>query len=607
MFRIISVFSLFLGLTCTSCSDDSDLNGGMAPDNGSENSANSSLLEGIEKYANLPIEDNGKATFGAFMYKATDVTVKNDIDNSGYYTNPVLPGFYPDPSICRVGKDYYLINSTFAYFPGIPIFHSTDLVHWNQIGSVLNRPSQLPFADNIEMSSGVFAPDIKYNPHNKKFYVITCGVFAGGTYFVTCDDPKKGNWSDPVFLNGIGGIDPSFFFDDDGKAYIVHNDDPDPGQSLYDGHKVIRVHEFDYNTNTVKEGGIVAINGGADISAKPIWVEGPHLYKMKGKYYMIAAEGGTGSWHSEIAFVADSPMGEYKPCNINPILTQRDLDYNRENAVNSTGHADIVETENGEMFAVFLGVREYKSGHSNCGRETFMLPVKWDEENDQPVILESGKVLPVQVPLSEEQKMLSASNTQPYIDFYAPSSLWSDNKLSEQALFIRIPDQFYTITDNGLVITPKDVEITERKSPAFIGRRQTSSQFVAETMLSFIPKSRNDFAGLAVYQDEQSNIILGKTIDADGNQVMMVKARSKNQVKNAYLDNIPVDKQDKWVQLRVEMDAKDGTYNFYYRYAGDDDWISLRYPINATMLSTGTVGGFTGCVIGAYACKKNNG
>lgn len=315
MFRIISVFSLFLGLTCTSCSDDSDLNGGMAPDNGSENSANSSLLEGIEKYANLPIEDNGKATFGAFMYKATDVTVKNDIDNSGYYTNPVLPGFYPDPSICRVGKDYYLINSTFAYFPGIPIFHSTDLVHWNQIGSVLNRPSQLPFADNIEMSSGVFAPDIKYNPHNKKFYVITCGVFAGGTYFVTCDDPKKGNWSDPVFLNGIGGIDPSFFFDDDGKAYIVHNDDPDPGQSLYDGHKVIRVHEFDYNTNTVKEGGIVAINGGADISAKPIWVEGPHLYKMKGKYYMIAAEGGTGSWHSEIAFVADSPMGEYKPCN----------------------------------------------------------------------------------------------------------------------------------------------------------------------------------------------------------------------------------------------------------------------------------------------------
>ena len=158
------------------------------------------------------------------------------------------------------------------------------------------------------------------------------------------------------------------------------------------------------------------------------------------------------------------------------------------------------------------------------------------------------------------------------------------------------------VPDSWTDMVPRDI-MNKYRNPANLEEAERYPN-VDETMLSFIPKSRNDFAGLAVYQDEQSNIILGKTIDADGNQVMMVKARSKNQVKNAYLDNIPVDKQDKWVQLRVEMDAKDGTYNFYYRYAGDEDWISLRYPINATMLSTGTVGGFTGCVIGAYACKK---
>lgn len=147
--------------------------------------------------------------------------------------NPILGGFYPDPSICRKGDDYFLVNSSFSYYPGVPIFHSKDLVNWKPLGHVLNRPSQLNL-DGIRLSGGIYAPAIQYNPHNDMFYMITTCVDGIGNFLVKTDNPMKGEWSDPILLPQVGGIDPSLFFDDNGKGYIVNNDAPEGDTATLD-------------------------------------------------------------------------------------------------------------------------------------------------------------------------------------------------------------------------------------------------------------------------------------------------------------------------------------------------------------------------------------
>jgi beta-xylosidase len=287
----------------------------------------------ISHFGVLPAQNT--PIFDEFLYHG-----KNSVNPGMFqYSNPILPGCYPDPSICRVGKDYYLVNSTFGYYPGVPIWHSTDLVHWKQLGYVLNRPSQLMLKD-CKMSGGVYAPDIKYNPHNRTFYMITTGTGYGSTTYVKTDDPKKCNWSAPVALPSVGGIDPSLFFDEDGKAYILNNDAP-AYEPLYSGHRAIWIREFDWRNDRVVGEAKVLIDGGLDISKQPSWIEGPHLYKVKGKYYLMAAEGGTGPNHREVILSSDSPMGPFKPCAINPILTQMGLSSDRIDPITCAGHADL--------------------------------------------------------------------------------------------------------------------------------------------------------------------------------------------------------------------------------------------------------------------------
>ena len=181
------------------------------------------------------------------------------------FQNPILAGFYPDPSICKAGDDFYLINSTFAYFPGIPVFHSRDLVSWNQIGNVLDRPGQVDFT-GLGVSRAIFAPAIR---HHEGIFYITCTVIDGiGNFVVTAKDPA-GPWSDPVKLPEILGIDPSLFFDDDGKCYIIYNSDPPDNKSLYDGHRTIRINEFDYKNLKASKENKILINGGVDITKNP--------------------------------------------------------------------------------------------------------------------------------------------------------------------------------------------------------------------------------------------------------------------------------------------------------------------------------------------------
>ena len=274
------------------------------------------------------------------------------------YVNPILAGFYPDPSICRVGSDYDLVTSSFSYFPGLPLFHSRDLVSWQQIGHAMDRPEQLDLAD-AGVSRGLFAPTIRY--YKGLFYIVCTLIDKGGNFVITAKNPK-GPWSNPVWLKNVDGIDPSLYFDEStDRAWIIYNSIPPGNKSLYDGHRTIRMRSFDYKNLKAGDDEIVVINGGTDITKKPIWIEAPHIYKINDWYYLLCAEGGTGYDHSEVAFRSKNPEGPYESFGGNPILTQRHLDPNRKDPVTTTGHADLVQTPEGKWYAVFLGCRPYCS------------------------------------------------------------------------------------------------------------------------------------------------------------------------------------------------------------------------------------------------------
>lgn len=308
----------------------------------------------------------------------------------------------PDPSITRKGNDFYLANSSFAYFPGVPVWHSTDLVNWDFCGYVQSRKSQLDMKSGLGVSDGVYAPDIKYNPHNDTFYMIVSVVGAGGAMLFKTKDPYLG-WSEPIRV-AVPEIDPGIYFEDAKWAYIVNNDVAPDRKEEYPGHRTIRMRKYDLENDVLVEGyEKILVNKGVHPEQKPIWCEGPHLYKIDGVYYLMTAEGGTSYGHSEVVYRADDIDGPYIPCKINPILTQRDLPFNRESPVCCAGHADLIQTPSGEWMAVFLATRPY---HKICGgdntptgRNTYLLPVTWIGEGAerQPLILEKGKSIPLVV------------------------------------------------------------------------------------------------------------------------------------------------------------------------------------------------------------------
>ena len=226
------------------------------------------------------------ARFDEFRYSGEDAA--QPALGPDEFRNPILSGYYPDPSVTRVGDDYYLVNSSFAHFPGIPVFTSKDLVHWTQIANAIDRPEQLDFTGR-RTSQGVFAPDISW--HDGLFYIANTCVECGGNFVITAKDPA-GPWSNPIWLP-FEGIDPSIYWEGD-KAYIVNNRAPD-GPPRYDGHRAIWIQEYDWRAGKMVGPSTQLINGGVDISKKPVWIEGPHILRKDGTYYLTAAEGGTSS------------------------------------------------------------------------------------------------------------------------------------------------------------------------------------------------------------------------------------------------------------------------------------------------------------------------
>jgi len=459
------------------------------------------------------LDTSAWAKFSAFSYSGKTATVPKD----GEYLNPIVAGFYPDPSFCRVGADYYLVNSSFQYFPGIPIWHSTDLVNWTQIGNVIDGPSQYPMRGG-QMSSGEYAPTIRY--HDGMFYVVCTLVGGPGNFYVTAKDPK-GPWSDPVFLPTTGGMDPSFFFDDDGKCYICNCDEP-KGPAQYSGHRTIRLQEVDLKQGKVVGEQTVLVNGGTDISKHPVWCEGPHLYKIKGKYYLMCAQGGTSTEHSEVIFRSDSLRGPYVPWEKNPILTAVDLPPDRPNPVTCTGHADLLETQNGEWFAVFLGCQPYEKSFFNTGRQTFMLPVTWTEDG-WPLILPPKTPVPLSIKLPKlsvgkpgpvlttgdiafKDDFASRTLDLKWIGIRSPSTnaAWNVTQIHTKRRVGSVSDSFrdVPISNAALLLEPRADRLSGQGNPSYLGVRQQNNDFSCQVTLSAQPKTANCVAGLAAFQNE---------------------------------------------------------------------------------------------------------
>ena len=530
------------------------------------------------------------AEFDYFKYTGNDARFNTPIDKTHQYYNPVLAGFYPDPSVCRVGDTYYLVNSSFTFFPGVPLSTSKDLVNWTPAGHVLDRLSQVPLKGQ-HVSGGIYAPAISYNKKNKTFYMITTNVGAGN-FYVKSKDPSKG-WSEPIYLRKIDGIDPSFFFDDNGKGYIVHNA-PVVGKDDYSGQRAIRCFEFDVKGDSIKGDFKEVLRGGTHVQKNPIWIEGPHMFKKDKYYYLMCAEGGTGAWHSEVILRSKNPMGPWEECPNNPILTQRTgLDKNRENPVSSAGHADLVEDGKGNWWAVFLACRPYEDDMYNTGRDTYLLPVTW--KDGWPEIL--AKNTPIS-PVGEKKGLQpngknELSGNVTYTDnFDADNSSAGLKNLNPRWMYLRDLQDCYTVENGKLKLRLLPGNIYQREPIAAIWARQQNGTFTAETSLDFTPRNDNDIAGIALLQKEDYNMVMGKTMLNGRLAITLTRAEKNNAlIASAFI---------KPGTLRLKVEGHDRYYDFYYAEQ-DGDWQLLAKGVDASNLSTQKSGGFIGACIGLYS------
>ncbi len=532
----------------------------------------------------------GPVAYNWFEYAGRDAVFEKGPKN-GHFQNPVLAGFYPDPSICRVGNDFYMVTSSFAFFPGVPVFHSKDLVRWEQIGHALDRATQLDL-DGLQISEGIFAPTLRF--YDGVFYLITTAVQGIGNFYVTATNPA-GPWSEPKLLPFINGIDPSFFFDDNGRVYITHNGPPPDDNPLYEGHRAVWLWEVDLATNKPIGEGRIIINGGVDLATQPVWIEAPHILKKDGWYYLTCAEGGTSENHSQVVFRTQSLDNGWTPYPGNPILTQRDLPADRANPITSAGHADFVELPNGEWWSVFLAVRPYENGFFNTGRETYLLPRRWAD--GWPAILESGAEIPWQpaapdLPKWEATPPPMTGNFVWRDDFQAPTLRLEWN-------FLRTPRGGWLSLDSKagqLLVQPQTADLGGRGNPAWIGRRLQHARYDASAELR-APEGGVS-AGLAALIREDHHYFLGVRAKASGYEVFLEKAENGPPEEVAKADFPGEVKLGDAISLYVVADKAEMSF-----FAQGPD--GRRFPVaekeDATVLTTAKAWGFVGAYLGPYA------
>lgn len=503
--------------------------------------------------------------------------------------NPIMSGFYPDPSICAVGEDYYLINSTFAYFPGLSIMHSKDLVHWEQVGNAMTRNSQLPLG-NCGHSQGLFAPTIRY--YEGTFYVICTNVSYGGNYIVTATSPE-GPWSEPYYLKGAQGIDPSLFFDDDGTCYYIGTR-PNQEGCKYNGDWYIWIQELDLKEmKLIGEPKDVWNGSMRDV----IWPEGPHLYKKNGYYYIMHAEGGTGPDHAVAVCRSKDIWGPYENNKCNPILTHRHLGW--AYPIKYVGHADLIETPKGEWYMTMLAVRPLE-GYTTMGRETFLAKVTW--ENDWPVVNPGVGLLTDTVEINlapwypEEDKTSYTYRTGKKTAVPGTNRKYDFTKMKElgdEFLMIRNPaDNMYELVKKeGLKLSFRKARLCEQSNPSYIGIRQQHHHFMSSAWLSLEGAENGKKAGIALIQSNEYHLRLEVS---DGNV-------------EAILCEKGVDKSVGFAKTNasdaVLFIVVDGLKASLGMDRGEEE-IIIAKDIDIRSLSTEVAGGFVGCTVGMYAVDE---
>ena len=488
------------------------------------------------------------------------------------YKNPVIPGFYPDPSICRVGNDYYLVNSSFEYFPGVPVWHSTDMVHWHQIGNVLDRASQLPLK-NCKPSNGIYAPTIRY--HDGVFYMVVTlvsGNMSYGNFYVTATNPA-GPWSEPIYVNQ-SGIDPSLFWDEDGKMYFISNratKSSDP--------RAIYQSEIDIKTgkrlSDIKE--LWKGSGGS-------YVESPHMYKKDNYYYLQTAEGGTAYGHSVAIARSKNIWGPYESCPHNPILTNR-MAYSQ---LQGTGHADMIQATDGSWWMVHLGFRPAVDGIHFIGRETCLTPVEWPS-GEWPTVNGNGQsdIVIKKTPPNYQTEIPQPFNASVLTEF--------DKPLGFEWLHLRNPDSAnYSLTDRKgyLCLKGSEYSLYDWESPTMIARRQQHFDFAASTKIDFNPNKANEEAGITMMMDNRFHYDFYINTKEGKRQLnLRYTLDSLNQV----MKQIPLTNGD--VELMVKGDKK--IYTFFYKQA-NGAMVEVG-KINTRFLGTEVSGGYNGVILGLYA------
>jgi beta-xylosidase/GH35 family endo-1,4-beta-xylanase len=480
------------------------------------------------------------------------------------FTNPVLSGFYPDPSICRVGDDYYMVHSTFEYFPGVPIFHSRDLVHWRQIGYCLTRKSQLSL-EQCRASGGIYAPTLRW--HDGTFYMITTNVCGGGSFYVTATDPA-GPWSAPVRVDQ-SGIDPSLLFDDDGRVYYMRHEGGERGG--------IGQQEIDLKTGRLK-GEMKMIWRGTG----GIWPEGPHLYKINGKYYLMIAEGGTSYGHMVTIARSDSPFGPFESNPKNPILTHKDR---RDHPIQALGHADLVQTPAG-WWMVCLGIRPQGGAMHHLGRETFLAPVEWGPDGWPTVnggrgielVMEAPKLPPHPFPKEPARDEFEGERLGLAWNFLR-NPQEENYSLSERPGYLRLKGSAVTMSDAA--------------SPTFVGQRQRDLNCTVSAKLDFVPNRENEEAGMVVRGNDQYHYDLGLTLKNGRRQAFFRKVLDGRTIEPVTYVWLPDG------EVTFTITASPLSYEFACR-TSENPVAKLGNALTGG-LSSEKIGGFTGVYIGIYA------
>lgn len=472
-----------------------------------------------------------------------------------HYENPVLRGFHPDPSVCRVGDDYYLAVSSFEYFPGIPIYHSRDLVNWTQIGNALQRAEAFPLQP-VGDSGGVWAPTIRH--HEGRFY-LTATLEGYGNFIVTAEDPA-GSWSAPVWLKEVGGIDPSLFFED-GHAWYCTNDRLDPAQ------EAITLEEVDVQTGRIISQRYTLWSGmGAH------FLEAPHIYHIGGWYYLLTAEGGTFYTHMCTLARSRCLTGPYEGCPRNPILTNA-CDPSWQ--VQCAGHGDLVEDTQGHWWLVHLGIRLSRRTMTHLGRETFLTPVVWENGWFRS---SSGKAqLQVDASIPAPQRPLQPFAADMTRTDWEP--VWIFLRQSAGGHHRRVP--------GAMLLTPTTQTLRD-PAPTFAALRPLDFDCTVDTTFTFDPQHPGDEAGLAL----RLSSLFHATCTLDASRMLTLTLQAEDIRHTIATAQLPEGE----VRLRIIADRE----KFVFAYRVGDEYRTLG-QVSTRFLAVEIAGKcFTGTVIGLY-------